>query len=574
MNKYALLHIPESRYAFAVGEKEVVIRLRTSKEDQNLQVYLIYGVKYGYQTNQNKIEMHVKYADDLYQYYELKLALTDVRLAYVFYLEDETGSYYFSEDGVTEGYNFEEAFYNFFQLPYINKNDVMPTIDWMRDTVFYQIFVDRFYQGDHSKDTSYIDMKWGEKPTPKVHAGGDLKGIIEKMDYLKDLGISGIYLTPIFESKSNHKYDIKNYKKVDPQFGTTEDLVELVKQAHNRGIRVVLDAVFNHCSMEMAEFQDVLEKGKASPYYSWFLIDGDYPTPEKCNYECFASCNYMPKLNTAEEGVQEFLLDIATYWIDVADIDGWRLDVADEVSHEFWRMFRKTVKTRKKDCVIIGENWHDAYPSLQGDEQDSIMNYAYTKACLDYFARDRFGAKEMAEKLSSNYMRNMEQVNNMMLNLLDSHDTHRFFSEVSKDKKKLEAALALTMILPGTPCIYYGTEIATEGGYDPDCRRCFDWDQSHWDMALWNAIQGLIALRKNTTLKYGDLKLGVNGDLLQVIRRYEQEEIVLEINMTNKPQPAGVTEKNQILAGYESKGQIASEEYLIYKRGIERGINP
>ena len=224
--------------------------------------------------------------------------------------------------------------------------------------------------------------------------------------------------------------------------------------AHEKNIRVVLDAVFNHCSMEMKQFQDVLEKGKASPYYHWFLIDGDFPDPEKMNYECFAACNYMPKLNTANEEVQNFLLEVATYWIREADIDGWRLDVSDEVSHEFWRKFRKAVKEEKSDSVIIGENWHDAYAYLMGDQYDSIMNYAFTKASLDYFAKGVFSAKQMAEKLSSNLMRNTEPVNCMMLNLLDSHDTHRFYTEVNRDKAKVLAAIALEMIFPGAPCIY------------------------------------------------------------------------------------------------------------------------
>ena len=251
--------------------------------------------------------MEIKYSDRLYNYYEIKMRLEDVRFAYIFQIEEDGNTWYFSEDGVTKEYKFEEAFYNFFQMPYINKNDVMDTVEWMRSAVFYQIFVERFRQGNEKKDTSYINMKWDEKPTPKSFAGGDLAGIIEKMDYLKELGINALYLTPVFRSSSNHKYDIIDYFTVDPQFGTKEELRQLVKLAHENGIRVVLDAVFNHCSMEMQQFQDVLEKGRESRFYDWFIIDGDFPEPEKMNYECFAACNYMPKLNTANEEVQDFL---------------------------------------------------------------------------------------------------------------------------------------------------------------------------------------------------------------------------------------------------------------------------
>lgn len=532
MNKHAVLHVPESRYCFALSKEEVVIRLRTAKEDADagLKVRLIYGVKYDYKQKRFTVDVPFKYEDEIFAYYELQLKIDDVRLVYIFEFEENGKKYYFSEDGITETYDFEECFYNFFQLPYINENDVMPIVDWMPGTVFYQIFVDRFCIGNENKDMSYIDMKWGDKPTPKNHAGGDLRGIIKKLDYLKDLGISALYLTPIFLADSNHKYDTIDYKQIDPQFGTTEDLVELVKEAHSRGIRVVCDAVFNHCSYKMAEFQDVVKNGKASKYHDWFIIDGDKADLDNRNYECFAYCEYMPKLNTANPQVQQFLLDIATYWIDVADIDGWRLDVADEVSHDFWRMFRKTVKAKKSDAVIIGENWHDAYPSLQGEQQDSIMNYAYTKICLDYFAKESCDALKTAQHLNGILMRNMKQVNYMMLNLLDSHDTDRFFTKCGKDKKKLETALALSMFMPGTPCIYYGTELAMEGGYDPDCRRCFDWDESNWDKQFLNKVKELIALKKNPILQMGDVSITADDGAINIVRSYNGKVAKLSIS--------------------------------------------
>lgn len=242
----------------------------------------------------------------------------------------------------------------------------------------------------------------------------------------------------------------------------------------------------------------------------------------------------MPKLNTANPATQEFLLDIACYWIREFDIDGWRLDVSDEVSHAFWRRFREAVKKEKADCVIIGENWHDAYPYLMGDQYDSIMNYSFTKACLDYFARGYLNAEQMAEKLSGNLMRNTQQVNEMMLNLLDTHDTHRFYTEVGKDKNKLLGAIALEMMFPGAPCIYYGTEICMEGGYDPDSRRCFDWDESHWDSHVMETICKLTGLRKEKALQYGTVKIGAENGMLKIVRTYEDESICLYINLTGE----------------------------------------
>ena len=561
MNEEAILHIPDSRYCFATAPKELVLRLRMAREDEDAEIYLIYAGKYEFATNRKKVKMEIAYSDRLYHFYEVKLQLEDVRFTYVFEIKKGGETYIFSEDGLTTAYCYEEGFYNFFQMPYINRNDVQDVVPWMKTAVFYQIFVDRFYRGNKEKDDSYIDMKWGDAPTPKNFAGGDLRGIIEKLDYLQELGITAIYLTPILKSCSNHKYDIIDYMQIDPQLGSTKDLVELTQKAHARGMRVILDAVFNHCSMEMAQFQDVMKKGKASAYYDWFLIDGDFPDPEAGNYECFASCNYMPKLDTANPKVQDFLMEITHHWMKTADIDGWRLDVSDEVSHAFWRKFRLEVKALKKDCVIIGENWHDAYPYLMGDQFDSIMNYSFTKACLDYFARETFDAAQMAEKLNGNLMRNTEQVNRMMLNLLDSHDTHRFFTEVKKDKDKLLAAIALEMIFPGTPCLYYGTEICMEGGYDPDSRRCFPWEKETWDMTFLANVKALIGLRGEKVIADGAVHITAKNELLCVERMgADGENISLLINMTDHEVKSPEACNGKLLFENHFDGKIIKEK--------------
>lgn len=288
MNRYAIQHIVDSSYCFPISPNEIVLRLRTAKNDiAGAQV--MYESKYVIGETQKTAEMRKAYTGELFDYYEVKLTLEDTRLAYVFYINDGEKNYFFSEDGVTETYDFTLGFYNFFQYPYINDADIMDCVPWMKTAVFYQIFVDRFHMGDREKDTSYINCKWGEIPNPKTFAGGDIRGIIEKLDYIKGLGCNAVYLTPVFESISNHKYDISNYYQVDRQFGTNEDLKELVKRAHEKGMRIVLDAVFNHCSERMAEFQDVLDKGAESEYFDWFVIRGDKINEEKDNYETFAA---------------------------------------------------------------------------------------------------------------------------------------------------------------------------------------------------------------------------------------------------------------------------------------------
>ena len=530
MNEHALLHKPDSNFCFPVGAKQIILRLRAMKGELFKKVSILHACKYDFHNARNESVMVKKYSDRYFDYYETKIELDDVRFAYIFALDTNEGRFYFTEDGVTKEYDFNLGFYNFFQLPYINQEDVIETVDWMKSAVFYQIFVDRFYMADEKKEKSYITLPWGKKPTPKSFAGGDLKGIIKKLDYILELGANTIYLTPIFLSISNHKYDTIDYKEIDPQFGTKEDLKELVTKAHEKGARIVLDAVFNHGSNKMIQFQDVLKKGKESEYYDWFYIHGDTVTTDPCNYECFGACDYMPKLNTSNDEVREFLIDIACYYLREYDIDGWRLDVSDEISHDFWRLFRKEVKKIKRDCVIIGENWHDAYPFLMGDQFDSIMNYSFTKACLDYFAFDRFHTQDFVHKLNEILMRNKQPVNEMMLNLLDSHDTHRFFTEVKKDKNKLLAALAIETCFLGAPCIYYGTEICMEGGYDPDSRRTFDWEESNWDDTVISTIKKMLALKKEASLQEGELKMEAIGEIFSLLRYLEDESITLLYN--------------------------------------------
>ena len=495
MNKAAILHVPKSQYSFAYGKKELRIRLRAAKSELD-KVEIIYAVKYDWLKDRKTKVMQNSYSDALYDYYTVSLDVPDSRIGYIFLLQSGEEKYYYSEEGLTVDYNHEKSYYNFFQYPYINKIDLHNKVAWCDKSVFYQIFVDRFHIGKTKKNTDYINKKWGELPEPKGFFGGDIKGITEKLDYLNDLGINAIYLTPIFQSPSNHKYDTIDYETVDEMFGTNSDLKELVENAHQRGIKILLDAVFNHCSYLCKQFQDVLLKGKQSEYYDWFIIHGDRPDLDNMNYECFAACNYMPKWNTNNNEVQNFLLHIAVKWIKEYGIDGWRLDVADEVSHDFWRNFRKAVKNEKPDAMIIGENWHDAFPWLQGDQFDSIMNYSFTKACLDYFAFGKYSAKQFCDRLSEILMRNTDQVNEMMLNLLDSHDTERFLTNAGENKSKLKCALAVMFFFVGMPCIYYGTEIGMSGGYDPDSRRTFDWNENHWDKDLFRTIKKLIRLRK------------------------------------------------------------------------------
>lgn len=531
MNKAALFHAMDSQYCFPVSKDEIVLRLRSEKDDLK-EVSVCYESKYVIGKHHKTQKMEKAYSGEIFDYYEVRLKLKDTRLAYVFIINDGKDEYYFSEDGATRDYDFTLGYYNFFQYPYINEVDIVKCVPWMKTAVFYQIFVDRFNIGRTDKDCSYINLKWGEKPGSKSFAGGDLKGITKKLDYIKSLGVDSIYLTPVFKSISNHKYDISDYYRVDEMFGTNDDLKELIESAHSKGMHIVLDAVFNHSSDRLAQFEDVKKNGKNSKYYDWFIVHGDTVDFEKGNYETFASCRYMPKLNTSNPEVKKFLIDIATYYITEYKIDGWRLDVSDEISFDFWREFRKAVKACNSNAVIIGENWHDAYANLRGDQYDSIMNYAFTKLCLDYFAKKTKNAKQAAEKLNDILMRNKEDVNMMMLNLLDSHDTVRFLTELNSNRRQMKAAIALLFFYLGTPCIFYGTEIYTEGGYDPDCRRCMDWKltkKGRGSDDMKSIIKELAKIRRKRDFDSRNIRIYDENDCLVVKRG----AYTLSINMAD-----------------------------------------
>lgn len=552
MNESAMFHQPESNFCFATDKNKVCLRLRILKIDNPQKILVIYGGKYDYASKRKSAQLQRRYEDRLYAYYTVNIALDDPRFVYIFEITDKGSTYYYSEDGLTRKFDYELSYYNCFQFAYINDCDILKPVPWMNTATFYQIFVDRFNIGNKNKDMSYVNMTWTESPTSKSFAGGDIKGITEKLPYLENLGINAIYLTPIFKSVSNHKYDASDYYSIDEHFGNKADFKEFVSTAHSKGIRVVLDAVFNHCSEDLEQFQDVIKNGRNSPYYDWFIITNDNPL----TYECFATCTYMPKFNTSNPQVCDFLIGIATYWIKEFDIDGWRLDVSDEVSHTFWRDFRRAVKKVKSDCVLIGENWHNANIYLRGDQFDSIMNYAFTKACLDFFAFNEFSAVEFAEKLNELLMRNTDAVNNMMLNLLDTHDTHRFLTLVNKNEDKLKSALALIYFFSGVPCLYYGTEIPLDGGYDPDSRRTFDWEKEN--VPFISLIKALAELKHNPLFSNEEVSISSEKGLLIVGRgKYN-----LIINQSGRVKD--FTAETVLLSNKYDSNKLYNDGFLIY----------
>ncbi len=530
MNLQAIYHRPESNYCFAVSPTKLTLRIRFAKGEKLDSVAVLHNTKYDIASKQFKSQMPLAFSDGLFDYYSVTLDLSDRRIAYVFEITVNNAVKYFCEDGLIDGYDFDIAYFNSFQFAYIHDSDVVKQTDWLTNAVFYQIFTDRFYK-PLNKQGSYINSQWGELPTPKSFYGGDLNGIREKLPYIKSLNVTALYLTPIFESESNHKYDTIDYYKVDEMFGGNAALTRLVDECHATGLKVVLDAVFNHVSEKFAPFKDVIAKGKKSKYYNWFVINGDTVDETNTNYATFAACKYMPKLNTDNPEVQQYFVDIALFYMEKYSIDGWRLDVSDEVSHSFWRKFRNAVKTKNSDCVLIGENWHNSESFLNGDQFDSIMNYAVTKQMMDFWVYDSIDAQTLACRLNAQFARYNDVVNSMMFNLLDCHDTHRFYSLLNCSKDKLLCAIAIMVFIPGSFNLYYGTEVLTEGGYDPDSRRTFDWDKLNTPVIVQfvEKLKQLLALKRQPALKDGTVKVYNQDGLFVIERKTDNQTLRLKV---------------------------------------------
>ncbi|MEQ0487890.1 alpha-amylase family glycosyl hydrolase, partial [Anaerococcus murdochii] len=327
---------------------------------------------------------------------------------------------------------------------------------------------------------------------------------------------------------------------------------------------IVLDAVFNHMCHENPIFKDVREKGKESRYYDWFYINGDKADVEKINYETFAHVYNMPKLKTSNREVQDYLIKIAKYWIEEFDIDGWRLDVSDEVSHDLWKRFRKEIKACKADAVIIGENWHNAESFLRGDEFDSIMNYAFTNACLAYFKGEK-SAQETSDYLNMVIMRNRDQANRMMLNFLDTHDIPRFITEIGGSRDKVLAALSLSVVYMGANSLYYGTEIGLEGKGDPDCRRAFPWENLEENKTYIEKVKEILAIKKHETIKDGDIKIYSHKALLIVERFDEEKTLSLAINLGSQIDFALADEKILLSNNYSNQ-RLGEDSFVVWEK--------
>ncbi len=462
---------------------------------------------------------------------------------------------------------------------------MIETPAWVRDAVFYQIFPDRFAASDRVPKPGPLEP-WDAPPTVHGFKGGDLLGIVERLDHLERLGVNAIYLNPIFQSASNHRYHTFDYMTVDPLLGGDAALRELLDACHARDIRVVLDGVFNHASRGFWPFHHVLETGRHSPYREWFYFNAEHlesgrqiraypgeslghaldvsdPAEEQrrgaqsidaLGYQAWWDLPALPKLNVGNPHVREYLLGVAEHWLRFG-IDGWRLDVAQEIEDDFWREFRRRVKAVNPDAYIVAEVWQQRPDYLRGDMYDALMNYPLAEAIISFVGGERIDRRIVGQhfELSTNIRpedgptfagrvrQTMEvydpAVTAAQLNLLGSHDTPRLRTMLGGDRAAVAMAMLAIMTLPGAPCIYYGDELGMAGEMDPGCRGSIDWTEASWDRELLDAVRAAVALRReHAVLRRGSFEIvGASETCVAWRRSDDATSLIVGLNAGDEP---------------------------------------
>ena len=461
--------------------------------------------------------------------------------------------------------------------------------DWVYGGVMYQVFPERFANGDDSINPKNT-VEWGLTPTRLDFQGGDLYGVIQNLDHIESLGVNIIYLNPIFLSTSTHKYDSWDHFKVDPTLGGDDALRELIKECHNRDMKIILDCSLNHVHPRHFGFQDLVKNGEKSKYKDWFTVfdypvrfihrphlyantykvgwDGneeeykryldktfeetmvpveiredDGPIVEP-SFKAWWGVPDMPKVNFESKDARKWALDVTKHWIENFDIDGWRMDVAKELDFSFWKDFRDTAYGTKEDVLLISEIFGDTSQWLQGDRFDGTMNYSFRETITDYFATKRINNKEFADSLANLYSMYSFEALSSCQNLLSSHDVKRFLNRSGNNEDGILGAIFLQATFPGIAGIYYGDEVGLGGADDPFNREPFPWtEQDSWNNTILEFTKTMMHIKKsNPIFKYGRFELLDYKENVVIFRRILQDEsLICIVNRDRSTEDINVT---------------------------------
>lgn len=466
-------------------------------------------------------------SDDTYTFWTFRLKSKEARFKYFFKIDTNEKSFAYYEAGFQEWVEPDKFNYHpvSFTWNYSSEGKYIAPPKWWTETNWYQVFPDRFFSSE--KELEII------KEDQHQLVGGNLKGITDKLDYIKDLGFNGVYLNPIFLAMSGHKYDTIDYFTIDPAFGTIEDFENLVKELKKRNMRIMLDGVFNHTGSEHPHFKDVLQNGANSKYKDWFVlwdIDGmkDPKTitfeefHENKTYSTFGDTPFMPRLNWANPEVSEYICNVIKFWTEKG-IDAWRMDVADEVSFDMWRKVRTTARAINPEIALLGEVWYDSMPFLNGDQFDSSMNYPFRNNILDLLIKKVITPQEYVEKVIETKYKYSHEINKGLFNLVGSHDTDRISITAKGSAREARFALAMLMLMPGVISFYYGDEIDLNHDNKEINRGVFEWNKQRGNS--FEVVQSLLKYRNaNIESIQGNVIYDADGD--SVIMKLPNEDKV------------------------------------------------
>ena len=669
MNKTALFCDGTEGYVYPPEPKEselVTFRFRTAKDDVD---------RVGLVTSADTYVMEKECTQGEFDYYTFETRLGEEPFRYCFEVQSGTEKYYYGRCGISREIL---EYYNFVVVPGFS------TPDWAKGAVMYQIFTDRFYNGDKSNDVEtneyyYIGdysqrvTNWDKYPANmgvREFYGGDLQGVMDKLDYLQDLGVEVVYFNPLFVSPSNHKYDIQDYDYIDPHYGrivddggevlpngvtdnsqatkykkrttglknleaSNESFIKLVEELHRRGMKVILDGVFNHCGSfnkwmdreRIYEGEEDYEPGAYvsadSPYRSYFRFfkEGPENWPYNGNYDGWWGHDTLPKLNYEDSvKLENYILYIGRKWVSPPyNVDGWRLDVAadlgrsNEYNHEFWQKFRRAVKDANPNALILAEHYGDPSDWLKGDEWDTVMNYdAFMEPVTWFLTGMEKHRDEATEELLGNidnFIGSMaHHMSNMLtpslqvaMNELSNHDHSRFLTRTNHmvgrvehlgpeaaneyvNKAVMREAVVMQMTWVGAPTVYYGDEAGVCGFTDPDNRRTYPW--GHEDQELIAFHKEAIRIHKeHPALKTGSLKiLGGEENILSYARFKGHDRIIVVIN--NRSERAEVKvpvweaeipikcRMKRLLYSYKDGYTTEYEEYLVEDGEVVANMGP
>lgn len=669
MNKTALFCDGTEGYVYPPEPKEnelVTFRFRTAKDDVD---------RVGLVTSADTYVMEKECTQGEFDYYTFETRLGEEPFRYCFEVQSGTEKYYYGRCGISREIL---EYYNFVVVPGFS------TPDWAKGAVMYQIFTDRFYNGDKSNDVEtneyyYIGdysqrvTNWDKYPANmgvREFYGGDLQGVMDKLDYLQDLGVEVVYFNPLFVSPSNHKYDIQDYDYIDPHYGKIVDdggevlpngvtdnsqatkykkrttglknleasnglFIKLVEELHRRGMKVILDGVFNHCGSfnkwmdreRIYEGEEDYEPGAYvsadSPYRSYFRFfkEGLENWPYNGNYDGWWGHDTLPKLNYEDSvKLENYILYIGRKWVSPPyNVDGWRLDVAadlgrsNEYNHEFWQKFRRAVKDANPNALILAEHYGDPSDWLKGDEWDTVMNYdAFMEPVTWFLTGMEKHSDEAREELLGNidnFIGSMaHHMSNMLtpslqvaMNELSNHDHSRFLTRTNHmvgrvehlgpeaaneyvNKAVMREAVVMQMTWVGAPTVYYGDEAGVCGFTDPDNRRTYPW--GHEDQELIAFHKEAIRIHKeHPALKTGSLKiLGGEENILSYARFKGHDRIIVVIN--NRSERAEVKvpvweaeipikcRMKRLLYSYKDGYTTEYEEYLVEDGEVVANMGP